>query len=81
MFALPRIPERCSVLSLRYPDFDALNEPLLTQNNAILVSTTFAKTSHEIFERPETWVTDRTGHIGYAFSPFGEEAMPWKGVR
>ena len=29
-------------------------------------------------ERPETQITDRTGHIGYAFSPFGEEALPWK---
>src|SRR6266849_7068532 len=24
-------------------------------------------------DRPETWVTDRTEHIGYTFRPFGEE--------
>jgi len=23
-------------------------------------------------------VTDRTGHMGYTFSPFGEGVMPWK---
>ena len=23
------------------------------------------------FERPETWVTDRSGHMGYTFSPKG----------
>jgi hypothetical protein len=27
-------------------------------------------------ERPETEVTDRTGHVGYTFSLFGEEVMP-----
>ena len=29
-------------------------------------------------ERPDTWVTDRTGHMGYTSSLFGEGAMPWK---
>jgi hypothetical protein len=32
------------------------------------------------FDRPETSVTDRTGHIGYTFALFskGESGMPWK---
>jgi transposase InsO family protein len=32
----------------------------------------------QIGERPETLVTDRTGHMGCTFSPFGEGVMPWK---
>ena len=33
----------------------------------------------ETHERPDTWVTVCTGHIGeVTLPPLGEEAMPWK---
>jgi len=33
-----------------------------------------------IEERPATSVTDRTGHIGYTFSPFGRKVDAVEGV-
>jgi hypothetical protein len=29
-------------------------------------------------ERPETWVTFRTGHMGYSFRFLAGVSMPWK---
>jgi hypothetical protein len=40
----------------------------------------FQSTENKTFERPDTWVTDRTGHMGYTFSLLGGSENAVEGV-